>query len=151
LRRLGVPERDVEDVAHDMFVIVHQRLADFDATRPVRPWLFGIAFRVASDRRRKASVQRESLDVQLLEPSVPAEAERGLVENERRAFVRRALECVELDRRAVLVLHEIDGVPIPRVAESLGIPLNTAYSRLRLAREEFRAAVKRLSLREDAQ
>jgi RNA polymerase sigma-70 factor (ECF subfamily) len=51
---------------------------------------------------------------------------------------------VEIDRRAVFVLHDIHEVPVPEVAETLGVPLNTAYSRLRIAREEFATAVKRL-------
>ena len=50
LWRLGVPERDLEDVAHDVFVVVHRKLPDYDPTRPLRPWLFGICFRVAFAR-----------------------------------------------------------------------------------------------------
>ena len=61
-----------------------------------------------------------------------------------RRLVLRALEAVELDRRAVFVLYEIDGESMNAIAQSLGIPVNTAYSRLRLARDEFAAAVKRL-------
>src|SRR5204862_1865304 len=59
LRRLGVRARDLEDLAHDVFVIVFRRQAEFEVGRPVRPWLFGIAFRVASDYRRSARFQRE--------------------------------------------------------------------------------------------
>ena len=58
-----------------------------------------------------------------------------------------ALDVLDLDKRAVFVMHEIDGTPIPAVATALGIPVNTAYSRLRLAREAFTAQVKRLRLR----
>jgi RNA polymerase sigma-70 factor (ECF subfamily) len=54
LRRLGVAPADVEDVAHEVFVVVHRRLADFDGQRPIKPWLFGIAFRLASEDRRRA-------------------------------------------------------------------------------------------------
>ena len=54
LRRIGVPWADLEDAAHDVFVVVHRRLTDFDPERPIKPWLSGIAYRVASDRRRKA-------------------------------------------------------------------------------------------------
>jgi len=58
--------------------------------------------------------------------------------------VLRALQEVDLEQRAVLILADIDEQPIPLVAESLGIPLNTAYSRLRVARLRFAAAVRRL-------
>jgi RNA polymerase sigma-70 factor (ECF subfamily) len=58
--------------------------------------------------------------------------------------VLEALDAIDLDRRAVFVLYEIDGVTMDEIARSLGIPVNTAYSRLRVARGEFAAAVKRL-------
>ena len=54
------------------------------------------------------------------------------------------MESVELDCRAVMVMHELEGHSVPHIAEVLGIPLNTAYSRLRLARAEFAKAVARL-------
>ena len=54
LRRLGLPPRELEDATHDVFLVVHQRLDQYDPTRPLRPWLFGIAFRVAADERRRA-------------------------------------------------------------------------------------------------
>ena len=52
LRRLGVGPADVEDVAHDVFLQVYDKLAVYDRTRPLRPWLFGFAFRAASGYRR---------------------------------------------------------------------------------------------------
>jgi RNA polymerase sigma-70 factor (ECF subfamily) len=61
-----------------------------------------------------------------------------------KALVERALLAVEVDRRAVFILHDLEGCPAPDIARTLEIPVNTAYSRLRLAREEFRAEVARL-------
>jgi RNA polymerase sigma-70 factor (ECF subfamily) len=145
LRRLGVQSRDVEDVAHDVFVVVHRELARFDADRAIRPWLFGIAFRVASDHKRLA---RNRLEIATGEPperiDATTTAHERLEQAEDRALVLRALDAVELGRRAVLVMHDIDGHPVPAIARELGLPLNTTYSRLRLARDEFRAAVTRL-------
>lgn len=144
LCRLGVRSADLEDLTHDVFLVVHESLPRFDARRPMRPWLFGIAFRVASDYRRRARFRRE----------VPGEAEDAvdvsppvdeqLAADEARRLVLRALDQIELDRRAVLVMHDIDGHGVPEIAEALAIPLNTAYSRLRLARADFKAAVRRL-------
>src|SRR5262245_47602718 len=59
LRRLGVQERDLEDLTHEVFLTVHRRLGDYDATRPVRPWLFGIALRTALRYRELARHRRE--------------------------------------------------------------------------------------------
>jgi len=70
-----------------------------------------------------------------------------LAKRERRDLVIEALRAVDESRLPVFVMHEIDGVAMPEVAEALEIPLNTGYSRLRLARDEFKAAVKRLELR----
>jgi len=55
-----------------------------------------------------------------------------------------ALEKIPLPRRAVLVMAEFDDVPVREVASVLGIPLFTAYSRLRKARRELESTVRRL-------
>jgi RNA polymerase sigma-70 factor (ECF subfamily) len=146
LRRLGVNGADLEDLTHDVFAEVQRRVGDFDPSRPVKPWLFGFAFRVASQHRRQAARRRESqLDAEPIDPGAPADA-RMAAEEDRR-LVLEALEAIDLPRRAVFVLYEIDGVPMDEIARSLEIPVNTAYSRLRAARTEFAAAVKRLKLR----
>jgi len=148
LRRLGVRESDLEDVTHDVFITVHRLLPEFDASRPLRPWLFGVAFRLASDYRRLARNTREIAEDPPQEPidgALPADEQ--IASAQARRLVIEALDELELNRRAVLVLHDIDGQAIPQVAEVLGIALNTAYSRLRIAREEFRAAVQRARLR----
>jgi len=144
LRRFGVRETDLEDLVQDVFLKIHVRSADYDAARPLRPWLFGFAYRVAADYRRLARHRVESHrapgDVPAEEPS----ADERIRAREERALVRQALESVDLDRRAVLILHDLDEIPVPEIAVALEIPLNTAYSRLRLARAEFAAAAKRL-------
>jgi RNA polymerase sigma-70 factor (ECF subfamily) len=151
LRRLGVPSRDIEDLAHDIFVVVHRHLHQFDPTRPVRPWLFGIAVRVVTDHRRTFRNSRE-----LLEPTsaggdpvdgAPAQDQK-VAEAEARALLVRALDVLDVDRRAVLVMHDLDEVPMSEIAAALDIPVNTAYSRLRLARADVMAAVRRHRERE---
>src|SRR4051812_26034228 len=59
LRRCGIRESDVEDLAHDVFLAAYVRSSDFDRSRPIKPWLFGIVFRVASHHRRRAGYRRE--------------------------------------------------------------------------------------------
>jgi RNA polymerase sigma-70 factor (ECF subfamily) len=144
LRRLGVPDRDLADVTHDVFERVYLRLHQYDVERPLRPWLFGFAFRVAADYRRLSRNRKEELGLseEPFDPRLsPAEE---LVRAERLELALAALGCIEFERRAVFVLHELDDFPIPDVAESLGINVNTAYSRLRLARQEFKRAARRL-------
>lgn len=150
LRRLGVPNASLEDLCHDVFVTAWRKLADYDRARPIRPWLFGIAYRIASDLRNRAYQQREVLDDEadaVDETNGPHEqAEQA----QARAVVARALEHIPLERRGVFVMHDIDGTPIPEIAETFGIPLNTAYSRLRLARRDFEQAVAAMKEKEVA-
>ncbi len=151
LRRFGVPERDLEDVLHDTFVKVSRRLSDYDPSRPLRPWLAAFAFRTASDYRRRLQNRNEL--VVLDPPTEPDEAplpDELLEKRRARALVLLALEAVKMQRRAVFVMHDLDGIAVPEIAASLDIPLNTAYSRLRLARNEFTAAVKRIQLKRGA-
>jgi RNA polymerase sigma-70 factor (ECF subfamily) len=144
LRRLGVAMRDVDDVSQEVFIHVYRRLDDYDPRRPARPWLFAFAFRCASDWRRLARHRVEVMaDADQREASV-VPADDALVRAEDRDLALRALEAIELERRAVLILYEFDECPMRDIAEALGVPLFTAYSRLRVAREEFTTAVRRL-------
>jgi RNA polymerase sigma-70 factor (ECF subfamily) len=145
LRRLGVHDRDLEDMAHEVFVRVHDQLPLFDPERSLRPWLFGIALGIATNYRRLA---RHRLQLMAEPPEVTDQARRAdenLEQQEEAELVHAALQKVTLEQRAVLVLHELDGCPIPEVATTLGLSLNTAYSRLRLGREAFRSAFRRMA------
>jgi RNA polymerase sigma-70 factor (ECF subfamily) len=144
LRRLGVPERDLEDVAHDTFIVVHRKLDGYDVNRPLRPFLFGIAYRVASDYRRRARHRYEQLGEPVLPARAAAGPERDLAIAQAQRLVLEALQRLDPDRGAVLVMIDIDSYTAHEVAETLEIPLNTVYSRLRVARGEFALAVQRL-------
>jgi RNA polymerase sigma-70 factor (ECF subfamily) len=147
LRRLGVRERDLEDVTHDVFVVVHRHLDEYDRERPIRPWLFAFALRAAADYRRLARHRVELRDdtSSLVAPG-PGPHEQA-VTRERLDLVALALDGLDFDRRSIFVLHQIDGVPVNQAALLLGIPVNTAHSRLRLARADFAQAVRRLQAR----
>ncbi|MBK6689390.1 MAG: RNA polymerase sigma factor [Deltaproteobacteria bacterium] len=148
LRRLGVPARDLPDVTHDVFMVVHRRLPDFERGRPIKPWLFGIAYRVAADRSRRFSTQRERLEEG---PEPVDSSDNALLRLERaeaQRLVELALEKLDLEKRAVFVAHELEGQAAPEIAAALGIPLNTVYSRLRVARDTFSKVVRRLAAKE---
>lgn len=142
LRRFGVWDKDLEDAAHELFIVVHRRLDDYDRSRPIKPWLVGIAFRVASDFRRRASNRREIMDDEVVAVDDKRSQLEMVAEREAKTLVARALESLDDDKRLVFVLHELEGRSIPEVAEQTGVPLNTCYSRLRLARERFTEAVR---------
>ena len=144
LRRLGVPFSEADDKTQEVFVIAHRRFEDFvDRGHGPRAWLFQIALRVASDARRHrrrhpedpdggSAQERECIDP----PQAHAVARREALDR-----LDRALATIDVNRRAVLVLHEIEEMTAPEIAQTLGIPLNTVYSRLRVARSELEAAL----------
>ncbi|MFO0602468.1 MAG: sigma-70 family RNA polymerase sigma factor [Polyangiales bacterium] len=147
LRRLGVAARNLPDVTHDVFVVVHRRAHTYDPARPLRPWLFGVAYRVARDHLALARNRREAV-VEAPELADPAPAQdQALDRAQSRALVLAALQEVELDRRVVFILHDLEEQPMPEIAAALDVPVKTLYSRLAAARAEFTAAVRRLRLR----
>jgi len=143
LRRLGVGASEVEDLAHEVFLVLRHKWGEYDPSRPLRPYLFGIAFRVAGAHLRKRVREVPQL---ILTPEAPEtmQPELALQTKQTRAMVLAALDQIPLPRRAVLVMHEIDEVPMHDVAATLSIPLFTAYSRLRKARKELAAVIRRL-------
>lgn len=141
LRRLGARESDVEDLVHDVFVTAYRRLDAYDTDRPMRRWLFGIAFRVLSAERRRA---RNRLEVPSDNIDVASEAPRHDEATAARRLLMAALAELPIEQRAVLVMHDVDGYSAPEIAESLELPVNTVYSRLRLARAKFAMAARRL-------
>ena len=58
LQRLGARAEDIDDLLQDIFLILYRNWPTLDATRAIRPWLFGVAFRVVRSHRRRRS--RES-------------------------------------------------------------------------------------------
>jgi RNA polymerase sigma-70 factor, ECF subfamily len=148
LRRLGVAPDDVEDLVHDVFVVAHRRLEDFDRGRAMRPWLFGIAFRLASENRRRARNRREIPTPSIDPPGAIPLADALIETDERRQLVLDCLEVLSFEQRAVLILVDIDGEPPAEVALSLKTPIPTVYSRLRSGRAKFAAAVRRAKLRQ---
>ena len=147
ISRLGVRPEHVEDVTHEVFLTAFRRLDSYDTSRPLAPWLFGIAFRLAGDFKRLAFIRREvpqEAEVHEVAATSGPVAERGVMAREARVMLEEILETMDLDQRAVFVMHEFDGLPVPQIAQVVDIPVATAYSRLRLARQQFNAGVKRL-------
>src|SRR5262245_33107478 len=135
LRRLGTAPSEVEDLAQEVFLALRRSWADYDPSRPLRPYLFGIAFRIASAHERK---RRRELAFGVVEVGDGGPGpDDALQTKQARALVLAALERIPLPRRAVLVMHDLDDVPMDQVAAVLAVPLFTAYSRLRKARREL--------------
>ncbi len=135
-RRLGVREADVEDVAQEVFVVLHRRYDDYDPTKSLRSWLFGIVRRVVADHRRLARVRNESPSAHVIQLSTCSpDQERALDRAAARRLLDEALESLSEEQRAVFVLYELEGMAMREVVDAIGCPLQTGYSRLHAARE----------------
>jgi len=143
LRRHGVRERDLEDLTHDVFVACARAWDRYDPSRPLRPWLHGIAFRVASDHRRRGRIANEVPVGEVLGAIEGPTALEAVEAGERRRLILDCLQVLSDDQRLVFVRHELEGESVVEIARTLNIGENTAYSRLRLARRRFTEAVRR--------
>jgi RNA polymerase sigma-70 factor (ECF subfamily) len=143
LKRLGAAPHEVEDLAQEIFVVLHRNWKTLDTDRPLRPYLFGVAFRIlrAHHRRRVREILRA--DVEAADGALSPEG--SLQSKQAAALLTAALKHLPMSRRAVVVMHDLDEVPIADVARSLSITRFGAYARLRKGRKELAAAVRRLS------
>jgi RNA polymerase sigma-70 factor (ECF subfamily) len=130
---MGVPESDREDVAQEVFLVVRKQLPSYEERGSIRAWLVAIARRVVADHRNRAHVRHE------IPSDVPPE--RG-TDPEGRLEARSALERVEAvldeiapEQRQIFLLYEVEGLTMSEIAEALGTPLQTCYSRLHAARD----------------
>lgn len=142
LRRLGVDERELADGAQDVFLVLFGRLPELDLSGRVTTWLYAVCLRVASDWRRRAHHRHELVGVGDREPPIAKGYEEPQLD-ELRSLLRKALESMPMEQRAVFVAFELEGFSGDEIASALKLPTPTVHSRLRLARERFRAAIER--------
>ena len=143
LRRLGAAPHEVEDLAQEVFVVLYRNWDTLDTDRPLRPYLFGIAFRIVHAQRRKRRVREVvSPDFQINEDAL--DPEDSLQSKQAVELLLAALEAVPLARRAVVIMHDLDETPIVDIARHLSITRFGAYARLRKGRRELAVAVRRL-------
>jgi RNA polymerase sigma-70 factor (ECF subfamily) len=144
LRRLGVPQAEVDDAAQKVFWVAARRARDI-AEGSERAFLFSTAMNVTADvrraRRRRPEVSDDDALAEAIEPMCSAEE---LVDRKRaREILDEVLDLMDLDLRSVFVLAELEELPAPEIGALLGLPVGTVYSRLRRARDEFRTIAKR--------
>jgi RNA polymerase sigma-70 factor (ECF subfamily) len=142
LQRLGAGPREIEDLAHEVFLVLHRNWSELDLTRPFRPYLFAVAFRVvcAHRRRRRREVPYAFLEIE--DPTI--DPEESLRHKESNGLLMAALDAVPLSRRGVVVMHELDGCSVVEIAAQLKLTRFGVYARLRKGRRELASALRRL-------
>jgi RNA polymerase sigma-70 factor (ECF subfamily) len=136
---MGVAESDIDDAIQEVFTVVYRRYDSYDPTRPLRPWVAGIAVNVAHRSRRQRPSQR--LEQEPIEASSPEDI---ALDEERRNLLLRALEGLDEERRLAFVLFELQGHTVPEISEMLSVPVNTLYSRIHRARQQLADRVREL-------
>jgi RNA polymerase sigma-70 factor, ECF subfamily len=145
LQGLGVPAAALDDAVQEVFVVLHRRLPDFEGRSTLKTFLFGIAVGVGRNQRRAAS-RTNRLDALEEAEQIPDTRPSPLEQTTTTQALGRLSQILDqLDdaKREVLILVEWEEMTAPEIAEVLGIPLNTVYSRLRLARAEFERLLQR--------
>lgn len=144
VKRLGVRDASLDDVVQEVFVIVHRRLGEFEGRSSIRTWLFGIALRVARDHKRGAARKDAdgAVDPDTLQAQAPSPSE-SLEKAEAVRLLYAILDEMDDERREVFVMAELEQMTMPDIAGMLGLNVNTAYARLRAARQTFESALAR--------
>jgi RNA polymerase sigma-70 factor, ECF subfamily len=144
--RLGFRGHDVDDIVQETFLVAHRRGGFREG--PARPttWLAEIALRVAMASRRKQRrapvADAEAVDAA---PSQAGDPLAGAMHAEALVNVQRALDSMDLERRALFVLFELEGESCESLAAGFGVPIGTIYSRLHAARAAFLTSYSRLT------
>jgi RNA polymerase sigma-70 factor (ECF subfamily) len=147
LRRLGLGEGDADDAAQQVFLAASGRLNAVEAERE-RSFLYGVALNVGARARRSLGRRREEpLEAASERVAPEPNAEQLLEHRQARALLDQLLDEMPEDLRVVFVLFELEELSTPQIAELCEIPVGTAASRLRRAREDFEERVARLEAR----
>lgn len=142
LQRFGARPAEIDDLLQEIFVVLHRNWAVLDTTRSLRPWLFGVAFRVVRTHRRRRA--RETAFAELDPEDTSPNPEAWMQGQESLALLSSALRHVPGARRSVLVKHDLEGLAVVEIARELSLTKFGVYARLHKARKELASAVRRL-------
>ena len=149
LRSLGVPEVHQEDAFHEVFLVVHRRLHQFDARASLQTWLFGIARNVFLEQYRARKEERralpegegESEELELVDTAPTPDA--VLLGQEAERVLTEALTYVGEPRKSALLLRLDHGLAYEDIAEVMGWSVAKVKNEIHRARLQLRAQLAR--------
>ena len=150
LHRCGIAPSDLDDALQEVFLVVHRRLSTYRGDGLLTAWLYGICVRVANNHRRRAHVRRERpTDVVPEDPTATLvrDPEQEASQVQLRERLQTIMNDMDCDRRALMVMYEVDELSCEEIASFLNIPIGTVHSRLHAARKDFQRALARWSAR----
>ena len=142
LAAFGVPTEEREDACQEVFVAVFRSLRRFRGEARLSTWIYRIAARHATRAGRRRRVRTLLSTLLVREPLPPPTADPS-ERTDRLRLLDELVAKLSPKKRLVLVLFEIEGIPIAEVARIAGCPENTAWSRLHYARAELTAMARR--------
>lgn len=149
LRYLGVAEADLMDAAQEVFLVVNRRHGEFEGRASLSTWIHEICVRVALSTRRRQRRRHEDVVAEPPDTTVDPDQDARIEEREQRNMLTDLLDSLDEGQREIIVLHEIERLPMREVAEVVGCPLQTAYSRRNAALEKMRNRLVRRRNRDE--
>jgi RNA polymerase sigma-70 factor, ECF subfamily len=140
----------VDDLLQETFIVAFRRRAQFDGRAEVRTWLYAIAAHLCLHHRRSArrfSLFHGRLAQEGPRASSPA-ADEQLAHKQELGRAREVLEKLSFEQREVFVLYELEELEGREIAELLGVPVGTVWTRLAAARKKFTTLVRKRRLKE---
>jgi RNA polymerase sigma-70 factor (ECF subfamily) len=139
---LGAGTDVIDDVVQDVFIVIHSKIATLQRPEALRSWIYGIVRRTVSDYRRSRRIRDAAGASLSAEPKSSRPSPLDMAErNAELELLENILAGLDEPKREVFVMVEILEMTVPEVVQALDVPLNTAYSRLRLARQDFEEAL----------
>jgi RNA polymerase sigma-70 factor, ECF subfamily len=145
-RRLGIQPSGMDDLIQEVFLVIHSKLHTVEKRESLRSWIYSVVRRTASNHRRAVRAHADASSGPPGNGEALSREPTPLENTERNAgfqLLMSLLDQLEGPKREIFALVDVEDLSVPEAAEALGIPLNTAYSRLRVARQNFEAALAR--------
>ena len=145
VQRILGPDAEVEDVIQEAFIQIHRSLPSFQGSSLLSTWIHRVAVNVALQHIRRRKRQRSGPVVMMNEPPEPSSGdpapEEDVLWRDRMTKLYAALEQLSPKKRAVFVLHEIEGMSAEEIAKVMHAPLITVRTRLFYARKALYATL----------
>ena len=150
LKRCGVLPSFQDDLAQEVFLVVHRRLGEYEGRSTMKTWLYGIVRRVVADHRRSirrkptaaASAREVAFDSGTHMPGISSDTFEMA---EKVRLLYRVLDELDEPKREIFVLSELEGMTLAEVAQALNANPNTVASRVVAARRAFETALERIT------
>ena len=147
IRLAGVPKAETEDLAQSVFLalFIAMEQGRYDPSMDAKPWLKATTYRIARDHMQRLSNQERPAPEEVVfdQKDEAMNSEQRVALNQQWNMMLDLFLAVEPERRRILVMHDIEEMTTTQIAEELSLSPNTVSTRLRLAREEFEAALRR--------